>query len=180
VHPAFKSYLGQAVRSFGPFIAELSGLRGTPVRAVEVSGQALPSVVQQANGIGAVTGRRPVYEFSMNAIAQVPDPAQFRDAFRQDITHAVIVGSIGQMTASGVQWNAGTLAQQAVEDGLLEAIGSQPYPACNPEALQCPKQPQVMVAAARFAALPAATRHAWLAANLAALKAGRITLARVP
>ena len=38
----------------------------------------------------------------------------------------------------------------------------------------------VTAAAARFAALPAATRHAWLAANLAALKAGRITLARIP
>ena len=180
VHPAFKSYLSQAVSSFGPVTAELSGFPGTPVRAVEVPGQALPSVVRQANGNGAVTGSPPVYEFSMNAIAEVPDPAEFRDAFRQDITHAVIVGPIAQITASGVQWNAGTPAQQAVEDGLLEAIGSQPYPACDPEALVCAKQPQIMAAAARFAALPAAARHAWLAANLAALKSGRITLTRVP
>src|SRR5258708_23974378 len=41
-------------------------------------------------------------------------------------------------------------------------------------------QPQVTAAAARFAALPGATRHAWLGANLAALKAGRIALARIP
>ena len=34
-----------------------------------------------------------------NAIPQVPDPAQFRDGFRQDIVHAVIVGPTGQMTA---------------------------------------------------------------------------------
>jgi hypothetical protein len=39
------------------------------------------------------------------------------------------------------------------------------------------KQPQVIAPAARFAALPAATRDARLAANLAALKAGRFTLA---
>jgi hypothetical protein len=180
VHPAFKGYLSQAVSSFGPVTAELSGLPGMPVRAVEVPGQALPSVVRQANGNGAVTGRPPVYEFGMNAIAEVPDPAEFRDAFRQDITHAVIVGPIAQVTANGVQWNAGTPAQQAVEDGLLEAIGSQPYPACDPEALKCAKQPRVMAAAAKFAALPAAARHAWLAANLAALKAGRITLTRIP
>ena len=32
----------------------------------------------------------------------------------------------------------------------------------------------------RFAALPAATRHAWLAAHLAALRAGQITLAQLP
>ncbi len=182
LHPAFKSYLSQSVSSFGPVMAELSGLLGAPVRAVQVPGLAVPSVVQQANRDGIVTGSPPAYEFSMDsAIAQVPDPAQFRDGFRQDIVHAVIVGPVGQLTESGVLlWNRGTPAQQAVEDGLLQAIGSQPYPACNPYVQQCPQQPQVAAAAARFAALPAATRHAWLAANLAALKVGRITLAQIP
>jgi hypothetical protein len=182
VHPAYKGYLSQAAGSFGPVMAEVSGLPGAPVRAVEVPGQALPSIMQQVNHDGIVTGSPPVYEFSMdNAIAQVPDAAQFRDGFRQDIVHAVIVGTVGQMTADGAfQPNAGTPAQQAVVDGLLKAIGSQPYPACNPWVQQCTQQPQVTAAAARFAALPAATRHAWLAANLAALRAGHITLARIP
>jgi hypothetical protein len=40
--------------------------------------------------------------------------------------------------------------------------------------------PAVSAAAARFGALPAAARHAWLAAHLAALRAGRITLAQLP
>jgi hypothetical protein len=39
---------------------------------------------------------------------------------------------------------------------------------------------QVQAAVDRFAALPAATRHAWLAAHLAALRAGRITLSEIP
>jgi hypothetical protein len=182
LHPAFRGYLSQAVDAFGPVIAEVSGLPGAPVRAVEVSGQALPSIVLQANADGFMTGSPPAYEFSMdNAIAQVPDATLFRDGFRQDIVHAVIVGSIGQLTASGaLDWNTGTPAQQAVENGLLKAIGSQPYPACGPWVQQCTQQPQVTVAAARFAALPAATRHAWLAANLAALKAGHITPAQIP
>lgn len=182
VHPAYRSYLGQAVSSFGPVMAELSGLPGAPVRAVEIPGQELPPIVLQTNGNGVVTGSPPTYEFTMdNAITQVPDSAQFRDGFRQDIVHAVIVGPIGQMTASGVlRWNAGTPAQQAVADGLLKATGSQPYPACNPYARQCTQEPQVTAAAARFAALPAATRHAWLVANLAALKAGHVTPAQVP
>jgi len=182
LHPAYKGYLSQSVSSFGPVMAELSGLPGAPVRAVEIPGLAVPSVVQQAFRDGIVIGSPPVYEFSMDgAIAQVPDPAQFRDGFRQDIVHAVVIGPVGQLTASGVlQWNAGTQAQQAVEDGLLRAIGSQPYPACNPYMQPCAQQSQVTAAAARFAALPAATRHAWLAANLAALKAGRITPARIP
>lgn len=182
LHPAFRGYLSQAVSSVGPVAAELSGLPGAPVHAVEVSGQALPPVVLQANADGFMTGSPPVYEFSMdNAVAQVPNAAQFQDGFRQDIVHAVIVGSIGQLTASGaLQWNAGTPAQQAVVNGLLKAVGSRPYLACNPYVQLCTQQPQVTAAAARFAALPAATRHAWLAANLVALKAGHITPAQIP
>jgi hypothetical protein len=38
----------------------------------------------------------------------------------------------------------------------------------------------VYAAAQRFAALPPAARHAWLAAHLAALRAGRLTLAQLP
>ena len=38
----------------------------------------------------------------------------------------------------------------------------------------------VYAAARRFAALPAAARHAWLAAHLAALRAGQLTLAQLP
>jgi len=174
------------VSSFAPLMAEISGLPGTPVRAVEVPGPALPSIVLQVNGNGVVTGNPPAYEFTMdNAIAQVPNPAQFRDGFRQDIVHAVVVGSVGRMTADGAfQPDTGTPAQQAVEDGLLKAIGSPPYPLCPPgyysNTQQCTPQAQVTAAAARLAALPAVTRHAWLAAHLAAVKSGRITPEQIP
>ena len=40
--------------------------------------------------------------------------------------------------------------------------------------------PQVAAAANRFAALPPAARHAWLAAHLPALRAGQITPAQLP
>ena len=62
----------------------------------------------------------------------------------------------------------------------MVAIGSQPYPVYGPDGNPVAPPGPVTAAAARFAALPAATRHAWLAANLAALKAGHITLARIP
>jgi hypothetical protein len=39
---------------------------------------------------------------------------------------------------------------------------------------------QMRAAVDRFAALPAAARHAWLAAHLAALRAGRVTLSEIP
>jgi hypothetical protein len=43
-----------------------------------------------------------------------------------------------------------------------------------------PSAAQVRAAVDRFAALPAAARHAWLAAHLAALRAGRVTLSEIP
>jgi hypothetical protein len=38
----------------------------------------------------------------------------------------------------------------------------------------------LLAAIQRLDTLPAATRHAWLAAHLAALRAGRITLSEIP
>jgi hypothetical protein len=38
----------------------------------------------------------------------------------------------------------------------------------------------ISAAAKRFGALPASARHAWLAAHLAALRAGNVTLAQLP
>jgi len=68
-------------------------------------------------------------------------------------------------------------AQQAVRDALLSAVGAQPATESYP-----PQLPPAAVAAAarRFEALPAGTRHAWLATHLAALRAGTITVAQLP
>jgi len=185
LHPAYQSYLGPAVKSFDLVMSELAGLPGAPVRAVEVADQALPAVVLDGGANGAVVGTPPVYEFGMdNALALIPDPALFQDGFEQDIAHAVIVGPIGRMVpvpgggGDEFQPDPGNPAQQAVLNGLLKAIGSQPYPT-GPDSQQA-RQAQIAAAAARFAALPAATRHAWLVANLAALKAGHRTLPQIP
>jgi hypothetical protein len=181
LHPAYQSYLSQAVSSLGAVIAELSGLPGVPVRAVQVPGQALPSFVLQGSGDGIVTGNPPVYRFTMdNAVTLVPDATQLRDGFQQDIVYALIIGPMGEKIGA-----VGVPAQEAVMDGLLKAIGSRPYPVCgpgdNPNAQRCDRQQiPVRAAAARFAALPAAARRAWLAANLAALKAGDVSLAQIP
>jgi hypothetical protein len=40
--------------------------------------------------------------------------------------------------------------------------------------------PAVVSAVQRFAALSASARHVWLAAHLAALRAGKTTLAQIP
>jgi hypothetical protein len=179
VHPAYRGYLPQVTSALGSVVAALSGLPGVPAHAVEVPQSALPQVVDEGNGNGEVTGG--VYKFSMNnAIDLVPDANSLRDGFQQDIVHAVVVGS-----PASLQQGNGTAAQQAVEDGLLRALGSEPYPvggpSNGPSARQFQQQQdEVAKAAAKFAALPAATRHAWLAFNLTALKAGKITLGQLP
>jgi hypothetical protein len=193
LHPAYRDYLPQVTSALNAAVTELAGLPGTPSRATEVSPAAVPPAVFQGNGDGQVTGG--VYEFSMsNAVALVPDGSMLRDSLQQDIVHAVIVGSIGKIVTStlpgggqttGLQQNNGSTAQQAVEDGLLKALGAQPYPvggAGNGPAGQqfLEQQKEVKAGAAKFAALPAATRHAWLVANLKALKAGTITVAQLP
>jgi hypothetical protein len=193
LHPAFRDYLPQVTSALAAAVTELAGLPGIPVRAVAVSQGALPAAVVQGNGDGQV--KDGVYEFTMsNAIGLVTDDSMLAGSLQQDIVHAVIVGSIGKMVTStlpggdrttGLKQNNGTTAQQAVEDALLQALGSRPYPVGGPQngpAAQQFQQQQneVTQAAAKFAALPAATRHAWLVANLAALKAGTITLAQLP
>ena len=93
---------------------------------------------------------------------------------------------------------AGTAAQQAVQAALLQHAGI-PF-AAQPRALEIfglpnwaqedlqglapvsgpPPGGPVYAAARRLAALPAAARHAWLAAHLAALRSGQLTLGQLP
>ena len=193
LHPAFRGYLPQVTSALAAVVTELAGLPGTPARATEVSQAALPPAIFRGNGDGQVTDG--VYNFTMtNAVALVSDPGFLRDGLQQDLVHAVIVGSVGKIVTStrpngdktnGLQQKNDTTAQQAVEDGLLRVLGSQPNPvggpANGPAAQQFQQQQnEVTKAAAKFAALPPATRHAWLVANLAALKAGQITVAELP
>jgi hypothetical protein len=193
LHPAYRDYLPQVTSALDAAVTELAGLPGLPARASEVPQTALPPAAAEGNGNGQVTAG--VYEFTMNnAVALVPDARTLRDGFQQDIVHAVIVGSSGQVVTTtapdgtkttGFQQDDGTLAQQAVEDGLLRALGSAPYPVGGPrngpgaQRFQ-QQQNEVAKAAAKFAGLPAASRHTWLVVSLAALQAGRITLAQVP
>ena len=94
----------------------------------------------------------------------------WREGFQQGLLDAFLTGRPPH--AGPVPILLGP-AQQAVEDALLTAVGSQPLSAGVTSA-------GVSAAAQRFATLPAGARHAWLAAHLAALRAGKITLAQIP
>ena len=184
VHPAYQPYLSWVTAALDPVIAQVSGLPGAPTSARDISASLLSPAVNQGFGIGQIAGGS--YEFSLNVLPFSPSQSMVEVSFRQDLVHAIVVGTSATLvTGSGgsqaYQPDSGTLAQQAVMDGLLKVFGVPPYPVPQPNSNgPAPQSPQVAAAAARFATLPAATRHAWLAANLTALKAGHLTLAQVP
>jgi hypothetical protein len=178
VHPAYQPYLPWVTEALDPVIAQVSGLPGAPASASEISASSLPQAVSQGFAIGQIIGGS--YEFSLSsAINFSPQRSMVEQSLQRDLVHAVIVGSSGEYVtgpdgSQGFQPDFGTPAQQAVMNGLLKAIGTAAPPTRQTQ------EAQFTAATARFAALPAATRHAWLLQNLTALKAGAITLARLP
>jgi hypothetical protein len=109
-------------------------------------------------------------------------PQQFADQMRLLFAHAFVGAGNG----------VGGPAQQAVQAALLQGAGipfaAQPglmaatenFPGAGPGTAPRPATGPVYAAARRLAAQPAAARQAWLAAHLAALRAGRLALADLP
>ena len=195
VHPAYRSYLPDAQTALRPVVQELTGLPGAPVRATQVAAvfqagppplTGPPTAAQlQVETIG---GSPPVLHLTLNAIA-LPgsfgmNTSGFIGQIRLQFVHAFV----------GAGGGSGNPAQQIVQAALLKGAGiplaAQPNvlghsPWALPSrgrgggvAASYPRP--ISVAASRFAALPAAARHAWLAAHLAALRSGRVTLAQLP
>jgi hypothetical protein len=194
VQPAYRSYLPDVTTALRPVIAEIAGLAGAPARATQVAtvfqttgpslGGGPPTAAQlQVETIG---GSPPVLHMALNAITLPSsfgmDKSGFIGSIRLQAVHAFI----------GAGGGSGTLAQQVVQAALLQdggtALAAQPdvlsfspwaLPDSGPRsAARYP--PQLYAAAKRFAALPAATRHAWLAAHLGALRAGHVTPEQLP
>jgi hypothetical protein len=158
VHPAFRSYLPAVTAALDPVLGEVAGLPGAPARAEQVATSDLSSF----NWGAAIAGTPPVFRFALPATSP-----SFISGLQDSFVVTVIAGG-------NADNNGGTPAQQAVESALLTAVGGQP------QSGQPTPSPAVSAAAARFAAMPAATRHAWLAAHLPALRAGHVTVAQIP
>jgi hypothetical protein len=186
LHPAFSRYLRDVNAALQPVAVEIAGLPGAPVRAEQVaSGSGVRSVQGlRVSGTPAtgITGTPPVYNISSE------DPL------------APLWGNGPMMAISG--WGAGfaqefltayvappdtfmpSPAQQAVVTALMAAagVGAPQFPqADNSNGTPVgPSPAQIGAAATRFQALSSAARRAWLATHLSALRAGKITLARIP
>jgi hypothetical protein len=196
VNPAYRRYLPDLTAALRPVLAEVAGLPGAPSRVAQAGAPYSPREVAIGQGL-AISGRPPVLLVPLGAL-NLPGlfgstAAELTAQLQLLTVHALVIPGSGP----------GTAAQQAVQAALLQGAGrpfaGQPADLANyglpswalparralaggREPARGPAQPAgpVYAAARRLAAQPAAARHAWLAAHLAALRAGQLTLAQLP
>ena len=185
LNPAYGRWLPDMTAALAPVLTEVAGLPGAPVRATQIAA-AYPSGGDGPPQPIMFGGQPPVLRMQLGLL-HMPGPcgfcvgpttAQFADEMRLLFAHAFV----------GAGDSPGSPAQQAVQAALLQGAGvpfaAQPgviaiaenFPGPTPQAATGP----VYAAARRLATWPAAARHAWLAAHLAALRADRLTLEELP
>jgi len=199
LNPAYRRYLPEVAADLRPVLAEVAGLPGAPARVVQVAGQYASGMFEDGAGVTVtISGRPPVLRVPLDTFNTLPSATPGSGGqFAQEMPLLTVHEFVG------AGHSAGTAAQQAVQAALLQHAG-MPFavqlqaltifglPNWAGENLQGliggsasgnPAQPPagpVYVAARRFAALPAAARHTWLAAHLAALRSGQLTLGQLP
>ena len=198
VNPAYRRYLSEIAADLRPVLAEVTGLPGAPTRVAQVAGRYASGMFEDEAGVTVtISGTPPVLRLPLDVFNTLPSPTpgstgQFDQEMALLSVHAFVAGN-----------GAGTAAQQAVQAALLQHAG-MPF-AAQPQALKIfglpnwagadlqglvvgsesaagpgtPRGP-VYAAARRFAALPAAARHAWLDTHLGALRSGQLTLGQLP
>jgi hypothetical protein len=193
LNPAYRSYLPVVAAALRPALAEIAGLPGAPARisqAAPVFRQAPHhGIYTSAVGVQSAVGRKgqdaPTGSGHPLARLILPDPFPGQSANGAVITTAQFAAQIrvlgGQTIIARVIGNASP-AQQAVQLALLRLTGPRlaQLPGQRLRRTGPPLSAGTRAAAQRFAALPAAAQHPWLAQHLAALRAGRVTLARLP
>jgi hypothetical protein len=187
LNPAYASYLSITAAALEPVLNEIAGLPGAPARILQEA-----ALYQQRSGNGvdirsagpARSGTLRVYRLLLPD--QTPGPAMTAEEMASQIEWTDGTEIAASFTGDGP---GASQAQDAIAAALMMAIGqhgaggnqnaaSQPGP--DPALLRGLIPGPAHAAAERFAALPASVRRTWLAGHLAALRAGQITLARLP
>jgi hypothetical protein len=190
VNPAYAAYLPAATAALGPVLTELAGLPGAPHQVT----QAVQAYVQgPGNSISTIMHSFPASDGSVAFF--IPDPlpgerGQTSASFDSQLETSglqIVAGVVGSESRAAGTPAIADPSQQAVISALTGLTGPRlAFRNGSPEQLgqfgrllPAPGSPAA-AAATRFAALPAATQHAWLVQHLAALRAGQISLAQLP
>jgi hypothetical protein len=181
VNPAYAGFLPAVTAAVGPELTEFAGLPRTPARLRQV-----PPVYRQVSGNGVTVSGIGSGAEAFVLPDQVPGwlgttgaefAAQLDEGLGLELASDVILGGDGQNSGA-----APSQAQLAVIAGSVRfppIVESRDLAPLYGQQLPEPGSPAAF-AARRFAALTPATRHAWLAGHLAALQAGRVSLAQLP
>jgi hypothetical protein len=185
LNPAYSAYLPAVAAALQPVLGQVAGLPGAPTRV----GQAASTFRQVSTngisfGMGPSSAGQPVFRLvlpdNLPGVQHgfLTTPAVFAAEIQQGAWPQIVGGVVGP---------GSTPAQRAVMAGLLKAaargqprVAIPPGSAIGPRPTSLARGTPTYAAAQRFAALPAATRRAWLRQHLAALRDGRITLAQLP
>jgi hypothetical protein len=200
LNPAFRGYLPAVGAALDPVLAEVAGLPGAPNQVRQVPFVAVRrGEIDPSPRIALVRGSPPVLELGFWAVFagryctgtnSGPNGngcANPTDLWTDPVrTTAMLRPPVARTIVDTVIGDAGP-AQRAIAAGVLIAVrapidaptGGGPKESRTGPPLIERGTPE-HAAAQRFAALPAARRHAWLAAHLAALRAGTLTLAQLP
>jgi hypothetical protein len=183
LNPAYGRWLPDVTAELTPVLAEVAGLPGAPVRAIQVAAS-YPSNADGPPLILSLGGRPPVLSMSLGQL-HMPGPCGFCAGPVPTQEFADQMQYLFARAFAGAGVGPGSQVQQAVQAALLLDAG-MPFAAQVaatqniPGSSQGPAPEPVYAAARRLAALPAAARHNWLAAHLAALRAGGLTLGQLP
>jgi hypothetical protein len=181
VNPAYAGFLPAVTATIGPELTEFAGLPGAPARLSQV-----PSVYRQVSANGIIVSGSGSSAAAFVVPDQVPGwlgttgaefAAQLDQGLGLNLASDVILGGDGQKSGA-----APSQAQLAVIAGSVRfpsIVESRDLAPLYGQQLPEPGSPAAL-AARRFAALTPAARHAWLAGHLAALLAGRVSLAQLP
>jgi hypothetical protein len=198
LNPAYRAYQPVLAAALRPVLAAIAGLPGAPSRVDQIAASYSPSEGQAGEEM-TIAGRPAVLRMALGSFYL---PGSFGSNNDSQFVQQVQILAVHAFI-SGAGRSQGTLAQQAVQAALLQVVGlplaDQPSalasigvpgwagpsagaltggraPANGPG----PASRPVYAAARRLADLASAARHDWLAAHLAALRAGQLTLAQLP
>jgi hypothetical protein len=207
LQPAYRAYLPDVTAALGPMLRQLAGLPRAPARVTQVAVTRVQSADENGIGFGppVVRGRPAVLYLPLSGLTLPGEgntPAQFISNLLQQYGPVIVNELVGLPAGAPPGAGANGLnvvlgqgqghgAQFAIA-GALERdlnLNAQQPPARKllPGAVAGPAESgasapgsQQLAASKRFAALPEAARHAWLATHLAALRAGRVALSEIP
>ena len=177
LHPGYAAYLPAVTEALEPALRALAGLPGAPAALHQEAqmyqqGPGSSIMVPGSGGSGSALLLPAVPGTAGSASGGF---AGFTSLLDADVAVPIVSDVLG-VSRGGTA----TAAQQAI----LAALTHVPYGQARELGIQPGLLPSpgsaVAAAAQRFAALPVAAQHSWLAAHLTALRAGQVSVAQLP